>query len=712
VRITRCIAERNGIFQNREIEFSPGITVIYGTNGSGKSLLANALIELIWGTISGNKDLPLWNEFFLSASLDIDNHTYTIERNAFSSLSLKEKESEFENELFSYQFTGNENSKIMIPDDFSSLSATSINRYLRRYSAETFRVSSFLHSPLDGAVSIPYSSLRKYFVDDATDFNHAFDSFTHKDSETIKHFSLRAYTGKILEYESEIKRIDKEIQIANLSSSRTHKLGGEIKQTNNELGDLLIIKNDLDHIKERLSRILASDSELKLIEQRISSLEEEISSEKMKISSFTVAKDALQKIFPKFNNFTDSQKDNLLRIQETYRNIKNAHDSLDKTIDCDKHYKKRFRSLSLLCGVSFLISSAALFETHIQFLSSHTRFIIEIILASVFLVLEVIMFLVYRSRSTRLPVNDLRNKLEIHEIELKNILRENSIIIEGLSSHETFEFLLQYFEEYGSFSEKDDEAQILGKSLRDENYFNEKNSELIQLRKQFSETAMSTSKDLEEIRLLTSADGSDDAQSILLAVEKQINSVSENIGLLDDMKLKLSTEIDRGETPVDDLALFKKRESIEKQLLQLYSLEKTLAYAVSLMNETAERREKRMLNQCLTQTLALFHDLSSKRHLTVIGEDILREFLTSSSAHQNASIGHMLLLSVKLAMTRFMEEENTIVPLILDEPTAYMDSERTKKFIEIIRNFSEKRQIIIFTHDSSPFDRSEKVVKL
>jgi DNA repair exonuclease SbcCD ATPase subunit len=59
-----------------------------------------------------------------------------------------------------------------------------------------------------------------------------------------------------------------------------------------------------------------------------------------------------------------------------------------------------------------------------------------------------------------------------------------------------------------------------------------------------------------------------------------------------------------------------------------------------------------------------------------------------------------------------MEEENTIVPLILDEPTAYMDSERTKKFIEIIRNFSEKRQIIIFTHDSSPFDRSEKVVKL
>jgi uncharacterized protein YhaN len=223
---------------------------------------------------------------------------------------------------------------------------------------------------------------------------------------------------------------------------------------------------------------------------------------------------------------------------------------------------------------------------------------------------------------------------------------------------------------------------------------------------------LSTTNEIEEIRHLTSADESDDTQHILLSVEQQLNSLNENIEQLEDIRLKLSSEIDRGETSVDDSELFKKREAIDGRLRKLYSLEKTLAYAVSLMNETVERREKRMLNQCITQALTLFHDLSSKRHLTVIGEDLFREFLTSSSAHQNASVGHMLLLSVKLALTRFMEEENAVVPLILDEPTAYMDGERIKKFVEIIRNYSEKRQIIIFTHDNSLLDSSGTVIKL
>jgi energy-coupling factor transporter ATP-binding protein EcfA2 len=712
VRITRCIAERSGIFHNREIEFSPGITVIYGTNGSGKSLLASALIDLVWENIHGSANPQLWNNFFLSASLEIDNNEYIFERNALSSFLIKEKGSGFENELLSFHSAGSGNSNTGSSDPLPYLASSVIGRYLRRYSSETFRVSSFLNSPLDGAVSISYDSLRKYFTDDATFFNHAFDSFTHSDNETINHSSLRTFTETILDHESELKKIDKEIQIINLSASRAQKLGEEIRQTDSEINNLRITKNDLEGIRERLLKIQSTDDEQKIIEQRISSIEEEISSEKFKISSFKKAKDSLQKIFPKFTNFTETQKENLLRIQQTYRKIKDAHDDLERALSRRERYKKSFHNLSLFCGSLFLVSSAVLYGSQIRLLTSHTRFIIETALASGFIILEITAFLAYRSRSAKIPVKDFKEAMETHEIELKNILRENSVIIEGLSAHETFEFLLQYFEEYGSFSEQDDETQKLEDSLQDDQYFGEKNSELKKLKKQFSETESSIQKERDEIRGLPSSEESDDIQSILLSIIKQINTVDENIEQLDDMRLKLTTEIDRGETPVDDLELFKKREAIEARLRKFYSLEKTLTFAVSLMNETIERREKRMLNQCITNALTLFHELSAKRHLTVIGEDILRDFLTSSTAHQNASVGHMLLLSVKLALTRFMEEENAVVPLILDEPTAYMDGERIKKFIEIIREFSEKRQIIIFTHDSSPFDGLETVIHL
>ncbi len=49
LRIKRCVASMPGLFNNRTLEFNEGLTIVYGRNGSGKSVLARAIIELVWG---------------------------------------------------------------------------------------------------------------------------------------------------------------------------------------------------------------------------------------------------------------------------------------------------------------------------------------------------------------------------------------------------------------------------------------------------------------------------------------------------------------------------------------------------------------------------------------------------------------------------------------------------------------------------------------
>ena len=89
MRIKRCIVSRPGLFNNRTLEFNEGLTVVYGRNGSGKSLLARAIIELLWGSAHPVSLLKkgAWESLYLEIDLSTA-FEYTFVRNGDRVLSI------------------------------------------------------------------------------------------------------------------------------------------------------------------------------------------------------------------------------------------------------------------------------------------------------------------------------------------------------------------------------------------------------------------------------------------------------------------------------------------------------------------------------------------------------------------------------------------------------------------------------------------------
>ena len=54
----------------------------------------------------------------------------------------------------------------------------------------------------------------------------------------------------------------------------------------------------------------------------------------------------------------------------------------------------------------------------------------------------------------------------------------------------------------------------------------------------------------------------------------------------------------------------------------------------------------------------------------------------------------------QIALTDFLIAGDMPLPLVIDDPFQYMDSERIERFKKLIMDVAEKRQVLIFTHHS------------
>ncbi|HNX60286.1 MAG TPA: hypothetical protein PKK43_14385, partial [Spirochaetota bacterium] len=133
------------------------------------------------------------------------------------------------------------------------------------------------------------------------------------------------------------------------------------------------------------------------------------------------------------------------------------------------------------------------------------------------------------------------------------------------------------------------------------------------------------------------------------------------------------------------------------------AMERTIRYSRTVFKECTGNREETLLAACANEALAIFNRLSANQHVTAINTEACKGVITGESSGLSPSVIHMIHLSVKLAISSIMAAEGCTVPLLLDEPMMNMDSSRIKKCIEIVEEYAEKRQIIIFTHDRDAF---------
>jgi DNA repair exonuclease SbcCD ATPase subunit len=694
VRIDSCIVSFDGGIGGNELSFGPGVTVVYGPNGSGKTRFSRALSSLLWQNGNCAGEDFLWDRVFLSATVSSGNESIRLIRNKNKSLSIRKIGAE-EKEI-TFQDITPEGSMRLQRDVLAEFSSR-LAKEIFRFSPGSFEATSLLASPLDGPVAADTACFHQYFIDDGSMFIHAFDTLRSSDSPAYK-----ALIREISDHEAEHKRIRKEIDIIDLVSTRTRKLREEKEQ----------IGRDIEQLKSRLGRFTDASSktarhrelsgEIEKIDSEIKEIENNIAGETEKISSFARTKKNLERVFPQFSNFSEIQRNNLSKIQHAFITVKRAHDRYDQSAS-------EFRAEGKKCVKRIIVSGIILFAAPIAVIAAGSavsdtiRTSALISGAALFIAASAVSLIAAHSGRKKIPLaGNLAKKNETEE-ELRSILRENNISIDSFSVNEAYEFLLQYFEEYGSFSEQEDEAYSLGQTLKTDEYFGEMDRNLSRLRSSLSERTGESVSCLKEAASL-SGYGSDESPSALAEfIAGEISSLESQIESCREINDKLCNEIEREEPKGDSDGLHKIYERIGSRIQELNNLKNSIEFARDLLERSSAEREKRLLSKAVSAALPLFHELTLNRYVSSITEETFIAFITSSGKIEDPSAGHGMLLAFKLALTGIMEEESFVPPLILDEPTANMDSDRIKKFIEITGRYAEKRQIIILSHNREAY---------
>jgi len=121
-----------------------------------------------------------------------------------------------------------------------------------------------------------------------------------------------------------------------------------------------------------------------------------------------------------------------------------------------------------------------------------------------------------------------------------------------------------------------------------------------------------------------------------------------------------------------------------------------------LLEETVARREERQREKLIKSALGRFHALTENQYITEIDEAQFRGLIAGSGEYDlNPGLMHLILLSIKLALTDFLIDRKIPIPLIIDDPFLFMDDVRAGRFKSQLDDIARTRQVLIFTHTAA-----------
>ena len=174
VQFIKCIVYKHGLFDNRVLDFSDRLTVVYGRNGSGKSLLARSMVDAVWGKFNGGRLLggEVWNTLYMDILFSIsDNGWYRICNTSDSSYRIHHVRNNREKLIYS-------ETKMDTPGSAfrDAVGATPEGRvfleFINRIDGNGFMHSSFIPSSTDlaGGPIVDYTALKRILLNDRSNF--------------------------------------------------------------------------------------------------------------------------------------------------------------------------------------------------------------------------------------------------------------------------------------------------------------------------------------------------------------------------------------------------------------------------------------------------------------------------------------------------------------------------------------------------------------
>ena len=704
MQFIKCIVYRHGLFDNRVLDFSDRLNIVYGKNGSGKSMLVRGMMDAVWGRFSDRKLLSdeVWNSLYLDLlfSLSEDGY-YRISNTSDKSYRVQFVHSNGEKTLYSESKLDFAEGKIQ--NDFNPDFESKVFReFLNRFDSGKFFNSSFIPASTDiaGDSVIDYSMLKKIILDDHTGFYNNFNNLNKSFQQGVS--AMSGLPPEVIRFEEKKRELEKKIQIIDISDSRHEKLRKEKNTVQQEVDELNNSLNSLSSQKEILNKIIENLTKVEELKNEFETIKDEIQSEQQKIKSITDMKTELDTMFPQFSDIDLADSTNLDRLQEVFNDILNLNETIDNFYFMRELRKKKFRriavavactALSLVCIIlarnGFDIQKDLALWAGILGLSCAVEAAIA----------------VYQQVARRSKVLDqLEDEKKRYKEKIIALMEKSKVELEDYKLTEIYELLLQYFEDYVNYTERKKDLARIKSSLKEEEYMITIQKKLDALKKEEEiikdeiHTSIDTLNIVDDIENETSK-----IEDLIQNIDMEAVIIKEKIETKEHILQQIDSEFAQVSGHDGALsAIMEEKNNLDRVMKKWKVNQNSLQFMLRTLASAVERSEEKQLRTLMDGTIDKFNHLTGNQYITKIDVPVLMGLLAENRVTEvlTPPIIHALLISLKFALSDFIINENTSIPLLIDEPFQFMDDERCNKFRDLVSYISNKRQVIIFTHHS------------
>ncbi|MBN2402587.1 MAG: AAA family ATPase [Spirochaetes bacterium] len=721
MQLLECIVSKAGLFNNINLKFDKGLTVIYGRNESGKTLIAKAIIDTLWGEFSGNYSLNgnTWDNMYSEVSFN----------NSFGRYKFIKKNKD----LFLINFTntdedafGKEKEILKRDTDksinsdndgtwfvklFESTNDRETARLFDKVDIQTFMEVSYLADPINitNNGKPGCSNVQKFILNDNSGFYTLYENITDTfNSNGTTGNANNSIINEILKKEIEIQKINKKLQIYDIQNLKSDRINKEKTRLIKESKKLY---NELYKIRSDKSRLLNVQNYLKNLSD-IDAAKEEKKNEKQieqqKTDSIIKLEEYIKDHYPQFHNFEEKNIKNLKKIQETYREVRDVHEEIENFYLLRSDKKNKFKNIIFIINISSICILSAFMGISslafpIQFLNVYKiHCVIGLLSLSISSSLLFLIYYILTSRSNDLK-RIMRKKSDV-EKKLEETLHKNNITLNEYKLEAIYEYLVKYFEEYGEYSISQTELLNMKESLKGNDYIKTIDGEIDKLNN--DKTILKNEID-KELKLLDESISFEidivKINKLLQSKNHKIRNLKESINNNNKIISQIEKEICISDEQANEIKAFnEEKANIQNSLSVLNNYKISIIYLVDLLKEAIANREEKQIIELVKDAGRNFHFLTDHQYNDSVTDEIIKKAIRGENLinELNPSILHMLLLSIKFAATNAFDDLEFNLPLIIDEPFQQMDDQRISRFKKLLDDISLKRQVIIFTRSS------------
>ncbi len=704
MRFINCIAHRRGLFDNRVLDFRDRLNIVYGKNGAGKSLLARGMIDAVWGRLSDRPllDEDAWGSLYLDVGFALSGTgSYRAFNGGVGGLRIEYARNGEVKPV--YEARHNEGTGDAPAAEFSGDDeGRAFHDFIRAVDCDAFVNTSFIPSaadmPRDSLVD--FGAVKKILMDDRTGF---FNSYLNL-RDTFPADAVRdgGMPGEVVRFQEKMRDLEKKMQIMDISDSRHEKLRREKETIQGEMDDLNNSLNSLKSQKEILFKIIENLNKVEELKNEFDSIKDEIQNEQRKIDSMTEMKTELDAMFPQFSGIDIEDGTNLDRLQDVFNDIRNLNQRIDDYHHARSAKIKKAVRIAWAAGAGGLAGALFILGYNgFQFMKDLYLWTGTIALAlAVNGAVGVRLFALRRDR-TLLRLDEEKRRFKVR---ITALMEKSRLELEDYKLTEIYELLLQYFEDYVNYTERKKDLALIKSSLKEEEYMIRIQNKLDALKREEAmikdeiHTSIDTLNIVDDIENETSR-----IEDLIRNIDTEMAILKEKVETKDRILDQIDGEIQRASGNGGAVSgIMEEMDGIERILRKWKVNRNSMAFIAGALNEAVRRNEEKRIRKLLDGTLDKFNHLTGNQYITRIDGDTALNMIRDNCAPEEFTppVMHAFMLSLKFSLSDFITGGNAEAPLLIDEPFQFMDDERCARFRDLVSYESNRRQVIIFTHQS------------